>query len=191
MNIYMILFALEALIVLVGFFVGLKRGAAKAAVRFFELLIVAAASFLISKSLMGMLSEKALELLHANLDESLKSVLLSAPEAEALVAGLACALILPIVFALVYIVLKPFTLIGLSALARLFTRKKDGKKKRLLGALIGALTSVITAAVVLCPLYTYTKIIATLPEETISSFTEELGAGAITEYFPKEDMMTM
>ena len=95
MAIYTILFIVEALIVLIGFFIGLKRGAVKATVRFAELIIVAIASFFIGKWITDFLSDKATELLNSGLQEPLKSVILSAPNAEELLIDLVGALLLP------------------------------------------------------------------------------------------------
>jgi len=190
MNIYLILFALEALIVLVGFLIGLKRGFAKALVRFVELVIVAIVSLFAARWVTGMLSSTAANLLHTKLEEPLKSVLLSTPDAEALMLGLAGALILPVIFVLIFIVLKLFSLIGLSAITKLFTRKKEAgaKKHRLAGAAVGAITSVLTASVFLCPLYAGVKIIANVPAETISELVEIPEAQIITDYLPSEDI---
>ncbi len=189
MAIYTILFIVEALIVLIGFLIGLKRGAAKATVRFIELIIVAIASLFIGKWLTGLLSDKATELLHSTLQDPLKSVILSAPNAEELMIGLVGALLLPIIFLLVYLILKPISLIGLSALTKLFTRKKaDAKNHRIIGALVGAVTGLLSASIFLCPFYTSAKIIANVPGETFSALDAIPEAQVIENILPSKDM---
>jgi hypothetical protein len=191
MTIYTILFIVEAILVLIGFLVGLKRGMAKALVRLVELIIVAIASLFISKAVMGTLSATVAEILHTNLEEPLKSILLSSPDAEALMLGLAGALIIPIIFLVVFAILKLFSLIGLSALTKLFTKKKDAKKRRLLGGLVGAVTGILVASVFLCPFYTGAKILTGIPFDKVlemSSLADVPEAEMAMEYFPKADM---
>lgn len=186
MTVYTFLFAVEALIVLIGFLVGLKRGMAKALVRLTELIVAAIASLLIGRWLLGMLSEKVTELLHSTLEDPLKSILLSTPEAEELILGLVGALILPVIFVVIFALLKLISLIGLSLLTKLLAGK--AKKHRLLGGLVGAVTGVLVASVFLCPLFTAVKIVAALPEETFSALEEFPDAQAIIDYIPRDDM---
>jgi CDP-diglyceride synthetase len=136
MTVYTILFIVEAIIVLIGFLVGLKRGMAKALVRLAELVIVAIASLLIGRWITGMLSDTLADVLHTSLEDPLKSILLSTPDAEELLLGLVCALILPIIFVAIFAISKLFSLIGLSALTRLVAGKAT--KHRVLGGLVGA-----------------------------------------------------
>ena len=190
MTVYTILFIIEALIVLIGFLVGLKRGLAKATVRLVELIIVAIASLLISIGVTDAVSSKAAEILHEILEDPIKSIIASAPNAEELVLGLAGALVLPIIFVLVFIVLKLLSLIGLSAITKLFSHKKEGevKKHRLLGAAVGTVTGVLVASVLLCPLFTGAKIIANIPAESLSILDEIPEAQVVTPYLPTKDM---
>lgn len=186
MTVYTILFIVEAIIVLIGFLVGLKRGMAKALVRLAELVIVAIASLLIGRWITGMLSDTLADVLHTSLEDPLKSILLSTPDAEELLLGLVCALILPIIFVAIFAILKLFSLIGLSALTRLVAGK--AKKHRVLGGLVGAVTGVIVASVFLCPLFTAVKITATLPEEAFSALREMPDAQAVIDFIPNKDM---
>ena len=186
MTVYTILFIVEAIIVLIGFLVGLKRGMAKALVRLAELIIVAIASLLLGRWVLGMLSGTVTELLHTTLEDPLKSILLSTPDAEELLLGLVGALILPVIFLVIFVILKFFSLIGLSALTRLVAGK--AKKRRLLGGLVGAVTGILVASVFLCPLFTAVKIVATLPKETFLFLEEMPDTQAAIDYIPKEDM---
>ena len=127
MSAYTILFIAEALIVLIGFLVGLKRGFVKATVRFIELIVVSIVSLLLSRWITSMLYVPATDILHSVLEDPIKTVLLSTPEAEELVLALAGALVLPLVFVIVFALLKLFSLIGLSGIAKIFTRKKEGE----------------------------------------------------------------
>ncbi len=188
MTVYTILFIVEALIVLIGFLVGLKRGMAKALVRLAELIIVAIVSLLIGRWVTSMLSDTVADLLHTNLEDPLKSILLSTPDAEELMLGLVGALILPIIFVVVFAVLKLISLIGLSLLTKLLTGKLASKKRRLLGGLVGAVTGILVASVFLCPLFTAVKIVAALPEETFSALDEMPDAQVITDLIPNKDM---
>jgi hypothetical protein len=186
MTVYTILFAVEALIVLIGVLVGLKRGMAKSLVRLVELIIVAIVSLLISKGVMGIVSEKATELIHGMLEEPLKSVILSSPDAEALVLGLVGALVLPIVFVIVFAVLKLLSLICLGLITKLIAG--NAKKNRLIGAAVGAVTGVLVASVFLCPFYTLAKTVAALPAESLSVLDEIPEAETVKEFIPDKDM---
>ena len=186
MTVYTILFAVEALIVLIGVLVGLKRGMAKSLVRLAELIIVAIVSLLISKGVMGIVSEKAAELIHGMLEEPLKSVILSSPDAEALVLGLVGALVLPIVFVIVFAVLKLLSLICLGLITKLIAG--NAKKNRLIGAAVGAVTGVLVASVFLCPFYTLAKTVAALPAESLSVLDEIPEAETVKEFIPDKDM---
>ena len=192
MSAYTILFIAEALIVLIGFLVGLKRGFVKATVRFIELIVVSIVSLLLSRWITSMLYVPATDILHSVLEDPIKTVLLSTPKAEELVLALAGALILPLVFVIVFALLKLFSLIGLSGIAKIFTRKKEGevvKKRRLLGALVGTATGVLVASVFLGPLFTGVKIIANVPSEDLSYALNEIPeAQVVTPYLPTKDM---
>ncbi|MBQ8448670.1 MAG: CvpA family protein [Clostridia bacterium] len=192
MYIYTTLFIVEALMVLTGFLLGLKRGAGKAIVRFVELIIAAIFSFLVTKWLSGLLSDISIQTI--KFEEPLGSIIESAPIAKELVAGLAIALVLPIIFAVIFLVIKSISLIGLSLLTRLlFGGKGGGLSNRLIGGAIGALTSLVVAVIVLCPFYTGAKILANIPSETYDAFTSSLGmneqdTALFKSFFPEKDM---
>jgi len=189
MTLYAPLFIIEAIIVLIGLLVGLKRGMAKALVRLVELVIVAIISLLIGKGITSSLSATVTDLLHANLEEPLKSVLLSAPNSEELILGLVGALVLPIIFVVIFAVLKLISLIGLGAITKLIAGK--AKKNRLIGAAVGAVTGVLVASVFLCPFYTSAKIFAGVPVEKIleiADLSEDPNAQMLLEQFPDKDM---
>jgi hypothetical protein len=188
MSIYLVLFGVEALIVLIGFFIGMKRGAEKSIVRFVELVIAAILSLFISKWLAEVVMEKAPGVIDTFLNDSLKDFVHSASIAEELLIGLEIAIVLPVIFALVFMVIKLLSLIGLSAITKLFTHGKDEKKKRIIGAAVGTLSGLLTAAILLCPFYSITKIIAGIPKETVSQLTELSEMQAISEYLPTKDM---
>ena len=196
MYIYITLFAIEALMVIIGFLIGLKRGTGKAIVRFIELIIAAVASFLIGKAIVASLTKEAFA--NTGFDEKVTSIIDSAPLAKELVAGLAGALVLPIIFAIIFFVLKLISLIGLSAITKFFTHLSGEKTpttitSRLLGGAVGALTSIVVASVMLCPLYTGVKVLVSIPEETLFSVGDvlelnEADVSALNEMLPHEDM---
>lgn len=196
MYIYITLFAIEALMVLTGFLIGLKRGAGKAIIRLIELILVSVISFFIGKTAISSISDLAFE--NTGLDESIMGIIEAAPLAQELVIGLIGALVMPIIFMLAFIILKPISLIGLSALTKLIAPRFGEKtpptlKSRLLGGLAGALTSLVVAIVVLSPFYTGVKVIATLPDEAFSSITEaanlaEEDLEVFNAIVPQEDM---
>lgn len=189
MTAYTILFIVEALIVLIGVLVGLKRGAAKAIVRLVELIIVAIISLIIAKGAMGTLSEAVTEALNTSLEEPLKSILLSAPNAEELILGLVGALTIPVIFMIVFAFLKLISLIGLGLITKLIAGWIP--KNRLIGAAVGAVTGVLVASIFLCPFYTSAKILASVPVEQVlemADVADTAEAQEVLAYFPEKDM---
>lgn len=191
---YIIIFIIEALILGIGVLIGYKRGMVKTAIRLLELIIAAIASLFIGKWLSELVSDKVFALVYANLDGEIAGLLESAPQATELVAGLVGALLMPVIFSLVFILLELLSLIGLSALAKLLAphfgeQLPPTKKSKWIGAGISALSSLLVAVVVLSPCYTGLRIVANVPSQTLADVSEELGLGRDAfSALPENDM---
>ena len=179
MAIYIVLFIAEALILGLGILLGYKRGTGKTVIRVCELIIAAVASFFLGKWVAGMVTSPIFGALYSALPEQFKALLESAPQTGALVEGLVGALIAPIFFALIFIVLQSLSLIGLSALTKLIATRfgeqiPPTKKSKWIGAAVGALGGIIVAVALLSPLYTGTSVLASIPTETKQALAIEL-----------------
>ncbi len=158
MTLYLIFLILETAMVLFGVCMGFRRGTGKALFRLCELAIVAVASLFLARAAALYCANGAKDMLYALLDSSTAEMLSSSENAAAFIVSLAGALIAPVFFALIFGILKLFTLIGFNSVAGAVARKAGektpcSKGSKWGGAAIGAVSGVLVCAVILSPFF--------------------------------------
>ncbi len=177
MNLLAIAFlCLEALILALGVFRGYRRGLIESSIRTVYLLLIGVVSFFVSRavaaSLSGVVAGAA-----GQLAPALHPLWDNAPAAVDLVSALAVALLSPLLFVILFMLLRLLSLIGfraiaakLSALLKLPT--EDGASgTKWGGAAVGFACALCLSAALLSPLGTVLFVAEDIPENTIAIFT--------------------
>lgn len=173
---------LEILIIGVGALIGYKRGAGRSAVRLVYLTVIGIASFFIARSIAFKMSipifESVMKLI-SNTD--VKLVFEKSPELELLIENLVGAIMAPIIFALLFLVLQLLTLIcfrlASSKIVALITKKSDepSSQSKFIGLGVGLVSAVAIAAILLSPVYMVMHVIDNTSEETVDIFLDTIG----------------
>lgn len=163
---------LELLCVIVGVLMGMKRGMGRTIVRAVYLLVIGAIALIAGRSLAASVTPSIWELISESLPEDVSKLLSSSPDIGALVEGMLGAIMVPVIFALIFAVLKILTLIGFKSISKLFVRKDPTKASRAIGAALGVVTGFMVASVLLAPMFTAMTIVANTPDETKELFVE-------------------
>ncbi len=164
----------EAVILVIGVLLGLKRGLGKTLVRVVYLLLIGVASFFLSKFVVSRAFGSIMEVVRGLYPADLKTLIANAPEIEVMLQTFASALIIPVCFALIFFVLELLSLIGFGTIAKKIVSKIAPSAERTAagkwsGAAVGLLASVFVAAVLLSPMYMAASIVSTIPEETLAT----------------------
>ncbi|OPZ01337.1 MAG: hypothetical protein BWZ10_03473 [candidate division BRC1 bacterium ADurb.BinA364] len=137
---------------------GYRRGTGRSVVRLIYLSVLAVLSFFLARWLAGLFSGVALIAVARFYSEPIKQLMLRSPQTEQLVGRIITALLVPVIFALVFGVLQLLSLIRLKTLSEklILLVKKDGDPKGAasswIGAGIGVIQGILIAAVLLAPL---------------------------------------
>ncbi|HHT54484.1 MAG TPA: CvpA family protein [Clostridiales bacterium] len=150
--------ALQVVILAICIWLGYRRGTGRSVVRLIYLSVLAVLSFFLARWLAGLFSGVALIAVARFYSEPIKQLMLRSPQTEQLVGRIITALLVPVIFALVFGVLQLLSLIRLKTLSEklILLVKKDGDPKGAasswIGAGIGVIQGILIAAVLLAPL---------------------------------------
>lgn len=181
------LYSITALILLVGAFLGYKRGFGRSLVRLVYLAVIALASFFIAKAVSSAISGKVLTFIQSYYNETISTLLASNPKIEAIIASIVTAVLSPVVFAILFGLLQLITLIFFKKISTkivsLFS-KEEGKSKasKWTGLATGLVGALIMIFALFSPLTFTASILANTPPDTLAAFDEIL--------FPSEDDFT-
>ncbi|MBQ3482833.1 MAG: hypothetical protein IJA78_01510 [Clostridia bacterium] len=165
------------LILLLNVLFGLIRGLNRSVVRLGTLVLAAVGAFFLARWLGGVVGEKALTAFETSLlsNPEFAAALQDAPEIKQAVVAIVHMLVAPILFLILYPILKLITLIVYRVVLGCFMIEgpKNAVICRLGGALVGICTGLIGAIVFLTPVLGYT--------ETVSHALSVIGEGSTNE----------
>lgn len=164
MIVYILLLALEILSLAVGIFIGYRRGVIKATVRFAEIAVAAVVSFFLSKYIASVIGSWSMDIISALLDSSARELIFSSENSAELIASLFGALMAPVLFMSVFLLIKSLSYIGFNAIMNKFVKKEQSKASAFAGAGIGVLTSIVVCAVVFSPVCCGLYMINSIPQ---------------------------
>ncbi len=165
MILYISLLALEILSLVIGIFIGYRRGVIKATVRFAEIAVAAVASLFLSKYIASSIGSRSMDFALTLLDESTRELIFSSENSSALIASLIGALMAPVLFMIVFLCIKLFSYIGFNAIMDKIVGKEHSKTSAFAGAAVGVLTSIVVCAVVFSPACCGIYMINSVPQE--------------------------
>lgn len=166
---------LEAIIVLIGTLLGLKRGLGKTVVRTVYLLVIGLVSFFVARLLSSKFLVVAVDAVQEFYPEDLKSMFVASPEMETLLANFLTGLAVPFCFAILFGLLQLLTLIGFRPLSKkilagIFKTEKMCRGSRAAGAAVGLVVAVFVASFLLSPLFMASSVAMSIPEDYLASF---------------------
>ena len=150
--------ALQIVILAICVWLGYRRGTGRSTVRLIYLSVLAVLSFFLARWVAGPLSGSVLSIVERSYSEPIKQLMLRSPQTKQLLGRIISAMLVPVIFALIFAVLQLLSLIRLKTLSEKLTRlvKKDGdplnSTSRWIGAGLGVVQSILIAAVLLAPL---------------------------------------
>ena len=167
---------------LFGAFCGFIRRPRNAFVRLCTLLLTALVAFLLAKPAVAIAGSTLLSAYEAQLAQIpvLSQYIASNPDFYGTVSGLAQMLLAPIMFVVLYAVLKIISWIVFKIICTVLGKKKKKKSGclgRLLGALVGALCGLVGVVVMITPICGYTRLVGT----AVSAVTEPGELGEVEE----------
>lgn len=163
--------ALEIVMVLFGVYMGYRRGVGCALVRLVELILIAVGSLFLGRFVAAKLQDILMGLVMEMAGESVMQYAEASAELTQLVGGLLGALLVPIFFALFFGLLKLITLIGFGKLSRRIAHGTTSKVhlekgSKWGGAIVGLVSGMLVAAILLSPIFSYIYIAGNLSEES-------------------------
>ena len=173
---------LEVLIVGLCVLIGYKRGLGRTIVRAVYLAIIGVVSLIVGRSIAATATGIAMDFLMPSLPSEILSLIEQKPELLQLVENLVGALLVPLLFTTLFVVLQLLTLICFRLISKklvsLITKKNERSTVgKWTGAAAGLVLGIVIAAVLLAPLYTVVHIVENTPETTIAiageSFLDE------------------
>lgn len=165
MFLYVLLLALEILSLVVGIFIGYRRGVIKATVRFAEIAVAAVFSFFLSKYIASAIGSWSMDFALALLDDTTRELIFSSENSSALIASLIGALMAPVLFMTIFICIKSLSYIGFNAIMDKIVGKQHSKASAFAGAAVGVITSVVVCAVVFSPACCGIYMMNSVPQE--------------------------
>lgn len=175
MLVFISVLVLQLLIVGLGVWLGYKRGIGRGIVRLVELLVIGTVSLIVGRVIAAKIASKAFSAILPLLGEEISTLIQSSESISALLVGFVGALIVPLVFALLFSVLGLLTLILLkkrsNAIVKGIIKKEEdvsAKKNRLIGMGIGAVSAVLIALVLFSPIHTALSLVGGLSDESIA-----------------------
>ena len=166
---------------LFGAFCGFIRRPRNAFVRLCTLLVTALVAFLLAKPVVAIAGDTLLAAYESELAQIpvLSQYIESNPDFYDTVSGLAQMLLAPIVFVVLYAVLKIISWIVFKIICAVLgkKKKKSGCLGRLLGALVGALCGLVGVVVMITPICGYTRLAGT----AVSAVMEPSELGEVQE----------
>lgn len=190
MLIFISVLALQILIVALGVFLGYKRGIGRGIVRLVELLVMGAVSLLLGRLIAEKLASKAFSAILPLLSGDILSLVEAIPELKLLLIGFVGALLVPLIFALLFAIFGLISQILLKkrskALVKLVARKDEDMSRarnHWIGLGIGAVSAVLVALVLFSPVYTMLSFVGGLSDESIALVG---GAAAPEEQTPAD-----
>lgn len=171
-----LIYALTAAILVLGAFIGYKRGFGRASVRLAYLAIIAVASFFIAQSISDSVAATLLEFARTFYNDTVNEVVKANPQLEVIVQSLATALLTPIIFAIFFGLVQLITLICFKLISTkivgLFKKELAPKTSKWLGAAVGLVSSVVMIFALFAPITFAASVLANTPVETLELLDE-------------------
>ncbi len=192
---------LELLIVGIGILMGYRRGVGRSAVRMVYLVAIGFISFFVGRSLAFRLSDTAISAVLGMVPEAVKPILDSAPGLKILIASIVGALMVPLLFAVLFGLLQLITLIFFKTISgklvsTIYRKEEAPRFSKWAGAGVGLVSGLAVAAVLLSPIFTVMYLVESTPDETISIFTdvifgeEQVDEQVVAAAFPVNTLRT-
>ncbi|HOA84889.1 MAG: CvpA family protein [Clostridiales bacterium] len=167
--------AFQVVILAICVWLGYRRGTGRSIVRLIYLSLLAVLSFFLAKWIAGYFSKFGLSVAARFYTEPIKQLMLRSPQTEQLLGQIIAAMLVPVVFALIFAVLQLLSLIKLKTVSEKLTRlvKKDGDPMtpatRWIGAGLGAVQGLLIAAILLAPISCAVVILRSVDPEAMEA----------------------
>jgi len=180
--IIILLYVLAVATLVLGAVIGYKRGMGRAAVRLVYLIVLAVIAFFVSMAIAGAISAPIMDTIRGYYNDTIKTVVNSNPQLEAMVQSLITAILSPIIFSALFGILQLLSLICLKKLSLkivgLFKKEVEPKVSKWVGAGIGLVSAFVMVFALFAPVSFVASTLANASEESLAVIDAAIsGAG--------------